>query len=94
LSVGLAEDDFRGVSNRSCDGGFSEEVIGELEIDIFVILITHFGLIQPLSSKKTALIEQETALIERKTSPYPAPIERLDKGQVRLLFFSVPFRDI
>jgi hypothetical protein len=32
LECFLAEDDFRSVSNRSCDGGFSEEVIGELEI--------------------------------------------------------------
>jgi hypothetical protein len=41
----------------------------------------------PLSSKKQPLSIQ-VALIERNNSPYPAPIERLDKGKVRLLFFS------
>jgi hypothetical protein len=64
LSVGLAEDDFRSVSNRSCDRGFSEEVIGELEIDLFVILIIHSFWSYPV-----------------------LPIERLDKGKVRFLFF-------
>jgi hypothetical protein len=45
-----------------------------VEITIFVILIIHSFWSYP-------------ALLERNTSPYPAPIEPLDKGKVRLLFF-------
>jgi hypothetical protein len=79
--VWLKMSDFRSVSNRSRDGGFSEEDIGQLEIDLFVILIIH-------------LFWSYRALLERNPNAYPAPIERLDKGEVCLLFFSFLPRDL